>query len=121
MILADTSVWISHFRATDPELTALLNSTSVLIHPFVIGELALGSFAKRTTILAQLKNLPPANTAAEDEVLAFIESQPLHGLGIGYIDAHLLASVMLTPGSKLWTRDKRLGAAAAKLQIAAAF
>ncbi len=121
MILADTSVWISHFRATDPKLAELLNSTAVLIHPFVIGELALGHFVKRTMILTQLKNLPPATMAADVEVLAFIESQPLHGLGIGYIDAHLLASVMLTPGSKLWTRDKRLETAAAKLQIAAAF
>lgn len=119
MILVDSSVWIDHLRAADPLLVARLNENAVLSHPFVIGELALGSLRQREVVLAALRGLPMATVADVAEVASFIETQRLFGLGIGYIDAHLLASVRLTPGASLWTRDRRLNEIAAKLGVAA--
>ncbi|MCU9957677.1 type II toxin-antitoxin system VapC family toxin [Burkholderia sp. BKH01] len=119
MILVDTSVWIDHLRAGDAALTTLLGAERVLIHPFVVGELSLGSLRDRQTVLDALRDLPAATSATDDEVQRMIDVVPLHGLGIGYVDAHLLASVRLTSGSKLWTRDRRLLAAADRLQLAA--
>ena len=115
MILVDTSVWIDHLRRGDPRLSALLNTQKVLTHPFVAGELALGSLRQRAIVLGALRDLPQAATANADEVLAFIESRALAGQGIGYVDVHLLASVALTPGILLWTRDKHLRAVAERL------
>lgn len=120
MILVDTSVWIDHLRYGDSNLVNLLNTGQVLAHPFVIGELALGGLRQRDVILDTLNNLPRAKIAADEEVLAFINQSKLYGLGVGYIDAHLLASVRLTPGTLLWTRDKRLCAAASQLGLLAA-
>jgi len=111
MILVDTSIWIDHLRLRDERLSKLLNQGQVLAHPFVIGELALGSLQNRATILGALQDLPQAPVATESEVLSFIEQNSLYGVGIGYIDAHLLAAVRLSPGATLWTRDKRLLAA----------
>jgi len=91
----------------------------VLAHPFVIGELALGSIKDRAVVIAQLGKLPRASTATDAEVLALIEAHALHGAGIGYVDAHLLAATMLTPTSAFLTRDKRLHAVAQRLGIAA--
>ena len=119
MILVDTSVWIDHFRRGDVGLQTLLNASQVLTHPFVIGELALGNLQKREMILNFFQDLPQASVATEKEVLRFIDKESLHGIGIGYIDAHLLASLRLSPGSKLWTRDKRLLAAAGRLGLSA--
>jgi len=112
MILVDSSVWVGHLRHGDQRLVTLLEESQVLIHPFVVGEIALGSLKNRETILGSLKGLPQAATATDEEVQKFIESNALFGLGIGYIDAHLLAAVRLNAGSQLWTRDKRLGAIA---------
>lgn len=108
MILVDTSVWIDHLRRGDPGLVDLLERASVLMHPFVVGELACGSLRDRGSILELLQDLPAAVVASTDEVLGFVESRALHGKGIGYVDVHLLASVALTPGAKLWTRDTKL-------------
>jgi len=108
VILVDTSVWIDHFRHGDVELTRLLNTGQVLTHRFVIGELALGSLRNRTLVLNALQNLQQVTVASDEEVLYFIENQTLFGTRIGYIDAHLLAAVRLSPGVLLWTRDKRL-------------
>ncbi len=119
MILVDTSVWIEHFRRGDAILAQLLNDGRVLMHPFVIGELALGGMADRKSTLLSLNDLPRAETAMDYEVLRFIEAQALFGIGIGYIDAHLLTAARLTPGTTLWTHDKRLIAAAKKLGLAA--
>lgn len=119
MILVDTSVWIDHLRYGDSTLVNLLNTGRVLVHPFVIGELALGGLRQRDAILDTLNNMPRAKIATDEEVLAFINQSKLYGLGIGYIDAHLLASVRLTPNTLLWTRDKRLCAAADQLRLLA--
>ena len=117
MILVDTSVWINHLRVGDPKLAALLQDGYVLAHPWVIGELALGQLSQRTEILGLLHNLPQANVATDAEVLKLIESRHLFGLGIGYVDAQLLAATMLTAGAGLWTRDKRLAAVAAEFGL----
>lgn len=119
MILVDTSVWIDHLRAGDEQLTQWLGAGQVLVHPFVIGELALGNLRNRDTVLSALQDMPHAVVATGLEVMRFIDQKGLFGLGIGYIDAHLLAAAMLTPGSLLWTRDKRLLAASVRLGIAA--
>ena len=108
MILVDTSVWVDHLRRGDPGLVDLLERSIVIVHPFVVGEIACGSLHNREAILELLQDLPAAAVAEGDEVLRFIESHVLHGKGIGYVDVHLLASVALTEGARLWTRDKKL-------------
>lgn len=118
MILVDTSVWVEHLRNGDAQLADLLERGAVLMHPFVVGEIACGSLSDRSSILELLEDLPAAVVAEGKEVLAFIERHVLHGKGIGYVDAHLLASVMLTDGAILWTRDKRLHIAAEDLGCA---
>lgn len=118
MILVDTSVWVDHLRAGDAELAALLNGSGVLMHPFVLGELACGNLRNRTEVLALLKDLPRAAVATDEEVLFFIERHALMGRGVGYVDAHLLAAVTLGSGTRLWTRDKRLRPVADALALA---
>ena len=108
MILVDTSVWVNHFRASDAALSALLNQGQVCMHPFVLGELALGNLRQTDAAFDALKGLPQMNAALDDEVMALIARQNLAGRGIGYVDAHLITSVFLTPGSRLWTQDQRL-------------
>lgn len=117
MILVDTSVWIDHLRAGDVDLATLLNGSQVLMHPFVLGELACGNLRNRNEVLALLKDLPRAAVATDDEVLFFIERHTLMGRGIGYVDAHLLAAVTLGDSARLWTRDKRLRAVADSLAL----
>ncbi len=118
MILVDTAVWIDHLRAPDPAVEELLTAGSVLIHPSVIGELAMGSFRNRDEIMATVVALPRATVASDEEVLRFVSEHRLFGRGIGYIDAHLLASVKLTDGSRLWTRDRRLAEITASMGVA---
>lgn len=118
MILVDTSVWIGHLREGDPALAGWLNSGRVLTHPFVIGELALGHLRQRETVLGALSDLPLASLATDAEVLRFIGAHDLHGRGVGYIDAHLLAAARLTAGAELWTRDRRLHDVARRLGVA---
>lgn len=119
MILVDTSVWIDHFHKGVPSLADALKREAVLTHPFVIGELACGNLKNRAEILELLANLPAAVVATHDETLLYIERRRLMGQGIGYIDAHLLASVALTADAQLWTRDKRLLAIATDLRLSA--
>ncbi|MCW5695889.1 MAG: PIN domain-containing protein [Bauldia sp.] len=119
MILVDTSVWLDHFARSDEQLNDLLRGRQVLVHPFVIGEIAMGSMRQRLIMLEELQALRKPNVATDDEVLDFVGRHGLFGRGIGYIDAHLLASVRLTIGSTLWTRDRRLLTAAQSLSIAA--
>ncbi len=119
MVLVDTSVWIDHLRANEPHLADLLTRNQVLSHPFVRGELALGNLRQREVILSALDNLPQAPVAFADELNFFIETHALFGVGIGLIDTHLLAATQLMGNAKLWTRDKRLFAAAVRLNLAA--
>jgi predicted nucleic acid-binding protein len=118
-VLVDTSVWVDHLRDGDTALAALLDAGRVCIHPFVIGEIALGHLTRRRTILDALSDLPRLTVATDIETLAFIDATALAGRGIGYVDAHLLAALKLTPGTLLWTRDRRLAEVAAELSLAA--
>ena len=118
MILVDSSVWIDHLRHPDPRLLALLRDEEVLSHPFVTGELALGSIKSRAAVIAALLALKQAPVASEEEVLTMIEAHALHGTGVGYVGAHLIAATFLS-AAQLWTRDKRLAAVALRLGIAA--
>ena len=118
MILVDTSVWVDHLRKGDAGLKALLGAGQVLTHSFVIGELALGNLRQRDAILQSLQDLPPAIMAGDSEVLGFIERNALFELGIGYVDAQLLASARLSV-AHLWTHDKRLHEVAVRLGLAA--
>ncbi len=118
MILVDTSIWVDHLRTGDAALAGLLDTGRVLAHPAVVGEVALGMLRQRALVLASLLALPQAVVTTDGEVLAFIEDNDLAGLGIGYVDAHLLAATRLTAGASLWTRDKRLLRAAERLRLA---
>lgn len=118
MILVDTSVWIDHLRTGVERLVALLNAGRVRVHPFVIGELACGHLRQRNEVLSLLNGLPQASLASQAEVLFFIDSKALSGRGIGFIDAHLLASTAIEGTSRLWTRDKRLRKVAVDLELA---
>ena len=118
MILVDTSVWIDHLRSGDLPLARALESGRVLMHPFVVGELACGNLQQRAVVLRLLGALPAAPTATDPEVLDMIERRALMGRGIGYNDAHLLASTALAADARLWTRDRRLERVAAELDLA---
>jgi hypothetical protein len=116
MILVDTSIWVNHLRKGDIQLEELLLNGEVVCHPFVIGELACGNIKNRHEILTLLKSLPETPTIDLAEYLYFIEQNHLTGIGIGFVDVHLLASAKLS-GIPLWTKDKRLKEIALKLKI----
>ncbi len=118
MILVDTSVWVDHLRDGAPALAAALEQGDVLMHPFVLGELACGNLKNRGEVLRLLADLPAAPLATDPEALNYIERRALMGRGIGYVDVHLLASAALGGAVRLWTRDKRLAAVAADLKLA---
>ena len=118
MILVDTSVWIDHLRAGNEQLARFLKAEQVLIHPFVIGEVALGSLSQRDVVIDALYELPRVHVASDSEVLGFIDRQKLFGRGVGYIDAHLLAATRLTAGAALWTIDRKLHQVAEDLDLA---
>lgn len=117
MILADTSVWINHLDKTNDVMSRLLLGNKIVLHPFVIGEIALGNLKNRDKILGNLLKFNSLPIADEQDVLDMIAIHDLFGIGIGYVDCHLLASAALTH-SKIWTADKRLAAAAKKLNLA---
>ncbi len=119
MILVDTSVWIEHLRRGEARLVAALSAGLVRIHPCIMGEIALGSLRQREPILSALNAIPQVTVATDDEVSALIEVERLFGLGIGFVDAHLLAALRLTPGVRLWTLDKRLATVADRLGVGA--
>ncbi|MDZ4860583.1 MAG: type II toxin-antitoxin system VapC family toxin [Candidatus Hydrogenedentes bacterium] len=117
MILVDTSVWIDHLRHGDKAIQEVLNADRAVMHPFVLGELACGNLKNRRELLSLWADLPAARMATDEEALAFIERRALMGKGIGYMDVHLLASVALDAGTRLWTRDKRLATVAESLHL----
>ena len=114
MILADTSVWVDHLRHTDVELVKVIQDDQLICHPFIIGEIALGSLKNRDSTLEWFNNQTECTVATDLEVMAMIERHELYAMGIGYIDAHLLASILLDTRTMLWTRDRRLRVAARK-------
>jgi predicted nucleic acid-binding protein len=118
VILADTSVWIEHFRRGDQQLMIALDEGQVLMHPFILGELACGNFRNRAETIELLAQLPVTRVATHEEVMAMIDGRALMGRGIGYVDVHLLAASALTPDARLWTADKRLAAVASTLGLA---
>ncbi len=107
-VLVDTSVWINHFRILNPRLIDLLESDSVLLHPLVIAELACGTPPSRSNTLSDLSSLEKPHLPSLEEVMDFIERECLYGMGCGIVDMILLASTIITSGSRLWTLDKRL-------------
>jgi predicted nucleic acid-binding protein len=107
VILVDTSLWIAHFRKGVPKLGELLREGLVVAHPFVVGELGCGNLRNRARILADLQALPSTASATQEEVMLLIEDRKLWGLGIGWIDGHLLAASLLS-NCKLWTLDRPL-------------
>jgi predicted nucleic acid-binding protein len=111
VILVDTSIWIDHFHASEPSLVALLRDDQVGCHRSVIEELALGSIKQRDRVLALLESLHRFPILTHEEVMALVDERRLWGRGLSMVDAHLLGSVMLVGGARLWTRDKRLLAA----------
>ena len=117
MILADTSVWVDHFRKKDTELYRLLQRNKIFIHPFIVTELVLGNLPNRRKTIADLDLLPMVKLAQIGEVRRMIEAHSLFQRGIGFVDAHLIASTFLTPHTTLWTRDKRLRDVAATLGL----
>lgn len=119
MILADTSVWADHIARSEPVMVDLLEQSRILMHPYVIAEISLGSLRNRDSMLADLRRLPSAPVATPEETMYLIEREKLFSRGIGYVDTALLASVRLHAGAKLWTRDKRLKRAADDLGLAA--
>ena len=118
MILVDSSVWIDHFRRSSAALAALLTLHVVMIDPFVLGELACGHLPKREAVFTAMASLPLAPVLFHSEVLAFVERHRLMSSGIGWVDMHLLASTIVVGRVSLWSRDKRLSAAAAERGIA---
>jgi len=119
VILADTSIWIDHIRAPHSGLVAALMAGCVRMHPYIIGELALGNLRDRGRLMEDMGRIRPANIASFDEVMLLIERGPLYGSGLGWVDANLLATTLATPGLKLLTRDRRMGLVAKHLNVAA--
>lgn len=117
MVLVDTSVWVTHFRQGNIQLKHLLEDGEVMCHPFIIGELACGNINNRGEILSLLNALPIALQADHNEVIQFIEKERLMGKGLGYIDVHLIVAALLSDAS-IWSDDRRLYDAAAKLKVA---
>jgi predicted nucleic acid-binding protein len=120
MILVDTSIWVDHLRRGEPALVDALENGEVAVHPFVVGELACGNLPDRALVFRLLEELPAVPVASNPEVLALIERRRLTGKGLGFVDAHLLASTLLATGEamRLWTRDGSLGDVALQLGIA---
>ena len=116
MVIVDTSVWINHFNSSDLDLVVLLESNRVLIHDFVLGEIACGSLKARIHKLELLNDLPKSAVADISEVLFFIDKNKLMSKGIGFVDTHLLASASISK-CKVWTYDKRLQLAAEQLKL----
>jgi predicted nucleic acid-binding protein len=117
MWLADTSVCIDHFKRSNQVFAARLSEGLIMIHPFVTGELACGNLRNRDHVLSDLAVLPTATEAWNPEVLRLVEDRRLWGRGLGWTDAHLLASALISR-CRLWTLDKGLAQIAAELGIA---
>jgi len=118
LFLVDSGIWIDHLRERDAILHEALIAQRILGHSFVTGEVAMGSLNDRAMTLWTLGHLPQARKARDAEVFELVERNSLFSLGLGWVDAHLLASALLTPEARLWTRDRRLREAAGRLGVA---
>jgi predicted nucleic acid-binding protein len=118
MILADTSIWVDHFRRANTEMEKRLTQGQIVMHPFIVAELALGSLHDRRKKLDDMEALLEVKVAQLNEVRHMIEAHALYSRGIGLTDAHLIASCLITPGTQLWTRDGALEKTAKALGIA---
>jgi predicted nucleic acid-binding protein len=118
VILIDTSIWIDHLHHSNSRLTELLESRSVATHPLVLAELALGSLRNRHETLTLIGRLPHVQRVSDAQLLTFIDSRRLWSNGLSVVDVSLLASVLITPDTRLWSHDKRLAAAATQLGVA---
>ncbi len=119
MVLIDSSVWVDFLQSGgQPQLAQLLGFQQVLMHEMVLGEIAMGSKQQRENALELLPFLPMAQVASHLEVMALVDRHHLYGRGVGYVDVHLLTAAVLQPGTRLWTHDKRLQAAAEQLGVA---
>jgi predicted nucleic acid-binding protein len=120
LILADTTIWIEHLRGRMPEMQAQLDRGRIFMHPFVVAELALGSLHDRAKTLVRFDRMLKLRVASMGEVRSMIEAHSLFAKGIGVVDAHLVASCLITRGAMLWTHDNALGNIAGSLGIRAA-
>ncbi|WP_396592798.1 type II toxin-antitoxin system VapC family toxin [Brevundimonas sp. R86498] len=120
VLLADTSIWADHFRAPDPLMRQMLAHERVRMHPYVLGELCMGNLYRRPEAVEYLRALHLVAAVSDDEVMQMVEQGKLYGSGLSWVDAHLLTAVVLSPGLKLWTRDRRLNEAAIRFDRAAA-
>lgn len=116
MLLVDTSIWVDHLHHTEVLLQDLLSNGQVATHPFIIGEMACGNLSNRKEVLNLLAELPSVVIATNEEVMRLIEKNKLGGKGLGWIDAHLLASALLSR-IPLWTRDRKLATQAKLLGV----
>lgn len=117
MILADTSVWVDHLHGSNPQMQDLLNRGKIATHPFVVGEIALGSLRNRRPKLGAMDSLRKVKVAQMSEVRRMIEAHALYSKGIGLTDAHIIASCLITPGTQLWTRDASMNAIATAIGV----
>lgn len=116
-VLADTSIWVAHFRQHNAALAGLIDADRLLMHPMVIGELACGTPPQRSRLFSDLESLQQAQQATLCEVLHFIERERLFGRGCGLVDMTLLASTLMTTGAAIWTLDQRLASLAEPLGV----
>ncbi len=117
MILADTSIWVDHLRGNCPEMVDCLNRGQIVMHPFIVAEIALGSLHNRQQRLGEMDALLDVRAAQLHEVRHMVEAHALYSIGIGLTDAHLIASCLMTPGTQLWTRDSAMEKVARALGI----
>lgn len=118
-ILADTSVWVAHFRRADTTLQRLLEQDHICCHPLVLIEIACGTPpSPRQRSLAYLRQLRQCVTATPDEILELVESERMWESGCGAVDASLMASTLLTPGVQIWTLDTPLAELARRKGVA---
>ena len=117
MILADTSIWIDHLRSGNARMQALLQTGQIVMHPFIVAEIALGSLKNRKVRLAELDALQQVAVGQAAEVRHLIEARALYSKGLSLVDAHLILSCLLSPGTQLWTRDKNMEMVARSLGI----
>jgi predicted nucleic acid-binding protein len=117
VILADTSIWIDHLHHANPDLHQFLERGRIVMHPFIVAEVALGSLRNRRKTFAFMERVAQVEVVHLDEVRSMIEVHSLYSRGIGLTDAHLIASCLIAPGTRLWTRDARLQAVAESLGV----